>query len=404
MKHACKKTSALILALMLLSVSCAVAFAENGIVYSDFALRYEETNGAGDSFVCSPFFDPLTDEKADEAERLNALLDGKAHISQYLQLLSTLQEGGTGLKMKYETSNAEAWHDDLSLWAVPRYVSLLFSVEGKMLSGPPSQMYYPVTLDLFSGKEVSFDQLFIDPDGAKQWIENYLTEEVAPTLSTYLENSDLLPVPYDRFFLDGNGNLILVYENRQLSFLSGSSGAVAFRYSELWDYLDTSAAGIPMQVLFEPYSYTEPDPMMTSLWKSLRAAPMPGEKMKNVLEKLHSTVDSGFYPGGACIEVEEPTLRGALILTDENETTVKGILTSRVDHYGINTGKTTLEEAIALMGEEPLARLPISEAAAEMYRVCPGEAAVYRDEKTGQSFTLYADETGVVQYIRQAAE
>ena len=63
-----------------------------------------------------------------------------------------------------------------------------------------------------------------------------------------------------------------------------------------------------------------------------------------------------------------------------------------------------MEDAIALMGQSPLARLPISETAAEMYRVCPGEAAVYRDQKTGQSFTLYADASGVVQYIKLAAE
>ena len=254
-------------------------------------MRHEEESGSDDSFVCYPYFFTDIDSKAEEADRLTDLINEKAHIPQYLQLLSTLREGSTGLKVNYEMSNTETWHEVLSLWSAPRYVSLLFSAKGKMLSGPPSQVYYPMTLDLSSGKEVTFDQLFTDPDGAKAWIEDYLMEEVAPTLSTYLENCDLLPVPYDRFFLDGDGNLILVYENSQLSFLSGYSGSVAFRYSELWDWLDTSDGGIPMQVLHEPYSVPNPD-SMTSLLQSLRAAPTIGEKLEFVRSTLRVTADS----------------------------------------------------------------------------------------------------------------
>ena len=70
-------------------------------------------------------------------------------------------------------------------------------------------------------------------------------------------------------------------------------------------------------------------------------------------------------------------------------------------------GKTTLAEAVALLEEEPLAQLPISETTAELYRVCPGTAAVYHYtdlEDRNVSFTLYADENGIVRFIKLAFE
>ena len=277
-----------------------------------------------------------------------------------------------------------------------------------------------MTLNLKTGEPVAFEDLFTDPEGAKAFMVAYLAEEVEPTLSTYLENNQLFPVPYDRFFLDGNGNLILYYENSQLSFLSGDSGAVAFRYSELWDWLDTSAGGIPMQVLWHPEKYLPmyaPDEwnfaekndewMNNHSLYGLGAEIYVGMPLEDVLRKYTAAADSDYYPGGACYELEHAALRGTLILTDGGETAVTGVLTSRVDHFGINTGKTTLAEAETLLGTAPSGKLTMDEATAAAYRVCPGTASIYTGaDMNGRklSFTLYADENGVVQYIKLALE
>ena len=127
-----------------------------------------------------------------------------------------------------------------------------------------------------------------------------------------------------------------------------------------------------------------------------------GTPMEEVLEKLHAASDSGYYADGAYYEVEEPVLRGTYLLTDREEITLTGILTSRLDCYGIETGKTTLNEAIALMEAEPAALLTIDETAAEMYLVCPGTLALYTfTDLQGRAvqFSLYADEAGTVQFI-----
>lgn len=388
----------------------------------NFVYVMHREDGAAGNFIEYPEF--VSDDPADEAllSAINRTIQETAHIPEYLQLLSTIQEGGTGLRLTWQSSNFVQFNEQGEQIGV-RYVSLLFSAEGKMLRGRPGQIYYPLTLDLATGELVEFDALFTDPENAKLFIESYLYSEVEPTLSTYLENNRLFPVPYNRFFLDGSGNVILVYESEQLSFLSGFSGAVAFRYSELWEYLDTSPDGIPMQAMEtlygtlwnktaqyipQPEKWKYPQLLETFLdFSKLPGFPpllIPdlGTPMEEVLEKLHAASDSGYYADGAYYEVEEPVLRGTYLLTDREETTLTGILTSRLDCYGIETGKTTLKEAITLMEAEPAALLQIDETAAEMYLVCPGTVALYTfTDLQGRAvqFFLYADDAGTVQYI-----
>lgn len=412
-------------ALCLLAAAVSPAWAEDGEGSPSFCLswiRHREENGPAGSAVEYPEFTSGNPARAEWIAAVNQTILDAAHIPEYLQLLSTLQPGGTGLTVSYASSNLSRLNEQGEQGGA-RYVSLLFSAAGKMLRGRPGQVYYPLTLDLDTGKAVNFDALFKDPDGAKAWIEAYLEAEVEPALSTYLENNQLFPVPYDRFFLDGWGNLTLVYESDQLSFLSGVSGAVSFRYSELWEYLDTSPDGIPMQALQalpgssfpsaaqyipQPEGWTFPQLLKTYLDKGK----LPGfppllipdleTPMEDVLEKLHAASDSGCYADGVYYEVEEPVLRGAYLLTDQDETCLTGILTSRLDCFGIETGKTALSQAIARLGHEPAALLPMDEAAAEMYLVCPGTVALYTfTDLIGRpfQFSLYADEAGTVQYI-----
>ncbi|MBQ7655189.1 MAG: hypothetical protein IJI53_09020 [Clostridia bacterium] len=366
--------------------------------------------GPADSFVRYP--ELMTEDSAYQpsVEKINAAIQAQANIPGYLQLLSTISEGSTGLRMDYEIG-ALCYHSadmpDGQSQLGNSYLSILFSAEGKMLQGRPSQIYYPMTFDLRTGESMTFDQLFTDPDAAKERIEALLETDVEPTLSTYLENNQLFPVPYDRFFLDGFGHLIIVYEQNQLSFLSGYSGSVSFRYSELIPQLNFSSA--ELEGYFDPVLTASEETRLSFIQQMMRSLPVAtrrtislGDDLEKVLSDFRSTTDSGYYPDGAYYEVEDANYRGTLILTDESEETVTGLLTSRTDLMDIQTGKTTLDEAIALIGAEPAIRLPIDETAAEMYRVCPGALALYTftdDQGRPVQFFLYADEAGTVQYI-----
>ena len=415
MKHNLNAFAVLFLVCLLAFVPVLNGLAESPadpLMDCDWEWKAETDADSSGSFVYYPVLNAGESQDAQAlAEKINGYIQETAQIPAYLQLLSTLQAGGTGLKMDYDMSASYDWDETGENLKCAPYVSLVFSAKGKMLVGRPSQAYYPMTLNMKTGETVAFEDLFIDPEGAKAFIEAYLEEEVEPTLSTYLENSQLFPVPYDRFFLDGNGNLILYYENSQLSFLSGDSGAVAFRYSELWDWLDTSWSGIPMSVLDTPEEYLGGMAMKEQMDEfCMGGYPLWGFNMEvelgtsvEALTNLYpQAADSDSYPGGACFEVETAALRGTLILTDENEETVTGVLSHRVDCFGIFTGKTTLSEAEAMIGQEPAMRLDLDEAAAEIYRVCPGTAVIYKLNR--DVLTLYADENGIVQYIKQALE
>ena len=345
-------------------------------------------------------------------EKINQAILEKAHIREYEAMLPAFQMGSMGLRMDYELGLSDDHAAGEGRKIYDRYISILFSARGKMLSGRPGQIYYPMTFDLITGEEITFDQVFADPEGGKAFIETYLMEVVGPTLSTYLENSDLLPVPFDRFFLDSFGRVNFYYESNQLSFLSGFAGAVSFRYAELKDYLDFSDAGVVSHM-----GYLNAQKYMTEEEKRENALNLlsggalvfsfqdgitPGESLQAALQDVHPASDPDYYPGGACLELEEAEYRGCLILTDEAEEQVTGLLSSRFSLYDLETGFTSLTDAAAFLGRDPVISLPLDETAAGMYRVCPGQMAVYslqRMDNEPLTLTLYADEKGIVQYV-----
>ena len=364
------------------------------------------------SYVRYPVFSTEDESLAEGIDKANRLIREKARIPEYLQLLSTVGAGGVGLRMDY-TLSAFTVSDENGPALYDSYVSILFSAEGKMLSGRPSQVYYTVTVDLKTGEEIPFGRLFSDPDGAKAYIEETVENEIEPTLSTYLENNRLFPVPYDRYWIDNAGHVHFYYENSQLSFLSGDSGAISLRYSELDPWLDKTENGL---IAHFAYGNAE-DRTPESNWHWLRggtllpcAKPVSiGESIESVESRgaLRFTADSGYYPGGAFLEAEACDYRGTLILTDESEETVTGFLCSRIDLFGLSTGKTSIQDAEACLGRVPDARIGIDETAAQIYGVCPGEASVYLFESAkgeGLSLTLYADGAGVLRYMKLALE
>lgn len=396
-------------------------------ITADGEARSSEIDESGDSYVRYPEF--FTDDEAllPAIRSINQAVQEKARIPEYVQLLSTVMPGSVGLRMQCSLSITGTQEEGAEQFTVQdRYVSLLFSAEGKMLSGRPSQVYYPMTFDLLTGEEVTFDQLFSDPEGAKAFIEQYLEEKVEPTLSTYLENSQLFPVPYDRFWLDDFGHLILCWENDQLSFLSGYSGAVSFRRSQLAPWLDLTENGVIPHLMYDRYALSKsPEEQAENLWLLLREGSLvlgagtvvlPGSYLLEMTDlSLHFTTDSGYYPGGAYLEAEEPGYRGTLILTDEYEARILGVLTGNADLFAIHTGETTLSDAVSFLGREPDGIIELDEETAETYLVCPGTAAVYHVDSIGfdalvhgsvhgYEFTLYADQDGVVQYLRLMIE
>ncbi len=328
---------------------------------------------------------PVLASESEHAESINAAIVEKAQIDAYKNVLLH-GAGSAGLQVDWE---GEVQGDVLSL---------VISAKGKMPVGRPSQVYYPMTYDVTDGEEIPFDTLFQDPDGAKACIESVMENEIEEMLSTHLENRSLFPVPFERYTIDSFGNLTIWYEIDQLSFLSGYSGAVTFRFSQLEAYYDLSENSIINRMRSKDTK--------VGYLNGLGDRNCIGMQLENALDAYRSTVDSEYYPGGACYEVEDAKMRGTLLLTDESEEKVLGLLCRNLDDNGIITGKTGLNEAVQMLGDDGIA-LSIDEDTAQQYRVCAGESITWQTEITlpdetraNAEYTLYADESGTVQYIR----
>lgn len=343
----------------------------------------EEMMAQGMDFVSVP---QIAGSLADDA--INAAVREKAQIDAYENIMK-YGTGSAGLQVY-----AEVMTDKGNVY------SLAMSANGKMPAGRPSQVYYPMTFDKSTCEEIPFEALFSDVDGAMAYMEEKV-EEMEENLSTHLENRQLLPVPFDRYTIDAYGNMIIWYERDQLSFLSGFSGAVHFRFSELEPYFDLSEGGYLHGLMTEE--------KQSGFLSGLGDRNCLGWPLETALKRFRSTIDSEYYPGGAAYEVEDPVLRGARLLTDESEETVLGILVSNLDDNGIITGKTTLEEAKAMLGDDGT-NMILDEALAAEYGVCPGSSMIYRKNMTMGSeeqtvlYTLYADETGIIRYLKLATE
>lgn len=413
-----RRKNALWLALLLCLLPLWALGSTGGVLHFDQAEQWVD----GQRYIVYPRLIAKDASLTSPVQRINQAIEENARIPDYLRLLPTVQAGGSGLVVEYASVESPGlW---LKGWG---YLSLLVTARGKMLSGRPGTEYYPMVFRVETGERVTFSDVFADVEGAKGYIEQYLTDAVEPLLSTYLENNQLFPVPYDNFAFTGDGLITFYYPKEQLSFLSGAPGAVSFRYSELWDYLDLSEGSVALaltgaliaqgqyDISWDAAAYRE----FIRTWCGLGT--LPGLKtyaltLGSTLEKVardHAmTLDPGYYPGGAYLETETPQLLGTYLITDQTESYLTGILTSRIDMYGIETGKTTLSEAQALLGT-PLTQLPLSADAAQLYLVCPGAACVYsiRPEfpirwgdsdlqSPSLSLTLYADEAEIVQYIK----
>ena len=81
----------------------------------------------------------------------------------------------------------------------------------------------------------------------------------------------------------------------------------------------------------------------------------------------------------------------------ENQVKLLGLANDKVENLTIRK----------LTYKNPTMKEKFDEALAELYRVCPGAASIYRLEPVdgrNAAFTLYADRDGVVQYIKLALE
>ena len=131
-----KRFAGWMLSVLLLLCAAFPSFAQS----EGWEVQDMKMEGASMSFVRCPVFSGNV-----FAPQVNALIQQEGRVQEYITLLSGIGEGSTGLNMDYALTPADA--------SGP-IVSLVFSAQGKMLTGRPSQVYYPMVIDLEAGEKV----------------------------------------------------------------------------------------------------------------------------------------------------------------------------------------------------------------------------------------------------------
>ena len=126
---------------------------------------------------------------ADEAvqARINAAIMEKGRINDRISRMAALMNAPVKLNVSYSYT--------LNAILEGGVFSCAILADGAVETSRATQAWSAVNVDLRTGEEITFTDLFIDADEATTFIENYLDEQVAPELSAHLAAGSLTPVP-----------------------------------------------------------------------------------------------------------------------------------------------------------------------------------------------------------------
>lgn len=370
------------LMLSILSLNIAAAETEP----RTYDIREIRIEGFNDSFISYP---ELIGGNSEIAEKVSTFIRQLADIDLFQRKMEALSDPARKLSVSFEYT-MEDWRTENT--RSNDYCSILITAIETENGLIMDQRYYPMTFDLGNGEPLPFDRLFTNPAHARKWIEDELKNSISSDLSPCIRRGSLLPVPFDRFFVSGQGDIVLYYDRDQLEFVSGYSGAVAFLYDELWDDLDTDPKGAPMRLMWmSPFGhafanrYESDFDMAESLYEAAWNLSLYGmtndiylsTPLPDALEQCHGVIREGeFTDDDTWIETENAQMRGTWLITNAERQIVTGIYSTRINDAGFVTGKSLRNEWLAALGDPAVSRI-IDADAADRYLTAPGFADVY---------------------------
>ena len=278
--------------------------------------------------------------------------------------------------------------------------SLVLHWDGTQADGTAGSAVRALALDLTTGEEIRLEQLFDDADAAIDAMERIIEEDVLPDLSDYMEYSELLPMPRDNYAVDEYG-LTVYYPDDSYRYFDEQSGAVQFAWYELADYIGEDS---PVYAL----AHAQGD--LTALADAAKDGKLPGpmtqaavgQKLGEALDAYTLLTDPDYTKDSRVYLFEEASLRGWAVEipkyaeTDEAETPISAIRTTRADVCGLTVGKTTKAELTALLGE-PLETRGYDEDEAADRMLEAGESLFFA--LSGRILQAHVDENSVLQCL-----
>ena len=344
---------------------------------------------------CSVKYPVLREGAAAEElrETINDRILEDGHVRDYLTRVSQLISGG---------SLRVGWSGTV----MGDVFSFVMSAEGAVVNPRPAFVWTAGNIDLRDGHEVTWEELFPDPDAARETVEAYLEEAVAPELSAHLLNSGLTPMP-ELFALNERG-LLLLYPADQLSTLSDRAGDVLIPWRVMEALLDSRADGIPARIGAVQWLGLTAEGLPEENAEQIKAAAaegrLPGipvrlgDSVQAWTDRQHLLIDPDVYEGGRLFSLEGGIFRNVFLMTDFlseswETSVVDGIRMDEGNLFGLVTGRTEQDAWRQLLGE-PDHTVEYDEEKAEAYRTVPGSRDYY--EFGGHRLQLHANEEGVL--------
>ena len=275
-------------------------------------------------------------------------------------------------------------------------LSCVLSAEGALDNSRTTHRWTWSNLDLGDGHEILPEELFTDPETAREALEEYLIYEVAPELSAHLGNSEVTPLP-EGFRLEPVG-LTLLYPVSSLSTLSDRAGAIRIGWNEIRDILNLREDGILNRIgAAEMITLTEnSEEKIREMTESGRLPGIPvciGESLKALTDRCGLLTDPDVYAGGRLFSPEGSSFRDVYLMTDFlseawDESVVQGIRMDRGCAWGLCIGETRKDAWRAVLGE-PESETELDADTAEANRMTPGSCDYYNFGD--YQLRLYAD-------------
>ncbi len=268
---------------------------------------------------------------------------------------------------------------------------------GTQADGTNGSSTIGLVLDLTTGEAVELARLFDDADAAFAAMENIISDDVLSELSDYMEYGDLLPMPTDNYAIDEQG-LTVFYPDDRYRYFDEKNGAVQFAWYELAAYIGEDS---PVYAL--AHKEQSADELKAAVAEGRLPGAMEsvslGEKLGDVLARYTLLTDPDYTNDSRVYLFEEPELRGWAVEipkyaeTEEDETPISAIRTTRAELCGLTIGKTTRDEVISMLGEAKETRVYDEDAARD--RMLPaGESLFY--ELSGKILQAHIGEDGTL--------
>lgn len=385
--HGIRTLAALLLAMLLPVFSQAEAIPA-GLASPILEAKLEDvTQTAEGGRVSYPMLTGLSNEAVEE--QVNQAILAKADIAAHLNTLTALHGE---VNVSYQA------------FCQAGILSIVFDASGRIGPEEVGQKTTAMTFDLSDGREITAQDLFSSVDSAKEIMETILEERVLPEISGYMENSELIPVPMDNFYLDDAG-LTFYYPREKFSFVSGYAGGASFFYYELAQSLKLEDGGVLDRIgAMAPLTGEE---QKAAIQKAVEQGRLPGigvalgDELEEAIEAYRLLCEPDFYPGGRFFLMEAPQMRDIWLMTghesEEYTGRVLGVRADRMDLYGLKAGITTREEWQAVLGE-PDSTAELDDYTAEDYYLTGGVSDYYT--YGSRQLRLHGDESGVLQSIQ----